>query len=80
VEGKCEWIRAFDGHFNIGCANETGQRANGDFKRDSIYRRAKWEFNFCPYCGREIKLVSMAEQDKDLSTENEAREMEGTND
>lgn len=53
-EIKCVWVRVFDGNFNIGCANKTGQRANGNFKGKDI--GAKWEFMYCPYCGREIKL------------------------
>ena len=48
-ENTCYWTLTFDGHFNISC--DSGERANGDFKG------AKWEFKFCPYCGREIKDV-----------------------
>lgn len=52
---KCEWTRSFDSHFNISCVNETGERANGNFKGKD--KGAKWEFKFCPYCGKEIKEV-----------------------
>ena len=50
----CKWVKGFDGHFNISCVGETGQRANYDFKG----RNAKWEFKYCPYCGREIEEKS----------------------
>lgn len=53
---KCKWVRAFDQHFNIGCANETGKRGHGFFKSDYSVT-AKWEFEFCPYCGGKIELV-----------------------
>ena len=43
---QCKWVKAFDGHFNISCANESGQRAHGSFKY------GKWNFVFCPYCGK----------------------------
>lgn len=53
----CEWTRAFDGHFNISCTDETNKRANGNFKgTDNIY--AKWEFYYCPYCGGKIEIKS----------------------
>jgi hypothetical protein len=52
----CDWYRKFDGHFNIGCANETGQRANGNFKSDNLIPETKWNFIFCPYCGKKIKI------------------------
>ena len=50
----CEWIRAFDGHFNIGCVDETKQRGNGEFKSCKIYPTAEWDFTYCPYCGKKI--------------------------
>lgn len=50
-EGLCLWTRAFDHNFNISCPS--GERANGQFKGKAI--GAKWEFIYCPYCGREIK-------------------------
>ena len=52
--GLCTWTRSFDGHFNISCADQTGERANGNFKgkKDG----ATWEFLFCPYCGNEIEI------------------------
>lgn len=49
--GECLWTRSFDAHFNLSCANETHQRGNGNFKG------AKWEFVYCPYCGRKIKEI-----------------------
>ena len=49
----CTWTRAFDNHFNISCVNETGERGNGNFKGKD--KGAKWEFAYCPYCGRKIK-------------------------
>ena len=49
----CTWARAFDGHFNISCPS--GERANGQFKPDNNYQ-TKWNFKFCPYCGRPIEL------------------------
>ena len=58
-DGKCEWVRVFDGHFNIGCVNETGQRANGNFKRDNQTSDTKWDFKYCPYCGREICVLQL---------------------
>lgn len=51
----CEWTRSFDGHFNIGCANETNTSGNGNFK-SSGHWIAKWEFKHCPYCGLEIQI------------------------
>ena len=54
----CEWTRAFDQNFNISCVNETGERANGNFKGKDI--GAKWEFIFCPYCGGKIEEVKDA--------------------
>ncbi len=50
---KCIWTRAFDGNFNISCVKETKQRANGNFKGKAD--GAKWEFVYCPYCGKEIR-------------------------
>jgi hypothetical protein len=52
----CTWVRAFDGHFNISCANETGERANGNFKGKD--QGATWEFVFCPYCGNKIDVYN----------------------
>jgi hypothetical protein len=52
----CEWFRSFDGHFNISCANETNHRANGEFHSDRAIRETKWDFSFCPYCGRKIQI------------------------
>ena len=49
---KCIWVRAFDSHFNISCPSE--KRGNAQFKGKDI--GAKWEFIYCPYCGREIKV------------------------
>ena len=53
----CEWNRKFDGHFSIGCANQTGERANGNFKPDFKLKDTKWNFKYCPYCGKEIKII-----------------------
>ena len=50
-ETKCRWIRQFDGHFGISCP--TGNRVNGNFKGKD--KGMKWEFIYCPYCGREIE-------------------------
>lgn len=36
MSSKCIWIRAFDAHFNIGCANENGQRGTLILK-DALY-------------------------------------------
>lgn len=54
-EKKCEWFRNFDSHFNIGCVEETGERANGNFKGKED--GAKWEFKYCPYCGGRIQMI-----------------------
>lgn len=51
MSDKCRWLRQFDGHFAISCP--TGERANGQFKGKD--NGARWEFKFCPYCGREIE-------------------------
>jgi hypothetical protein len=59
----CKWLRAFDGHFNISCVNETKQRANGEFKSDTQYKTAEWDFKFCPYCGGEIIVEEPPEED-----------------
>lgn len=53
----CEWIRKFDGHFSIGCANENNKRANGNFKPDKNILNTRWKFTYCPYCGKEIKII-----------------------
>ena len=53
IMSECIWERSFDGHFNIGCVNETKKRANGNFKGEE--KGATWEFIYCPYCGRLIK-------------------------
>jgi hypothetical protein len=49
----CRWDRKFDGHFTIDC---TGQRANGNWKPDRVVPGTKWDFKYCPYCGKEIKV------------------------
>jgi hypothetical protein len=51
----CTWTKAFDGHFNLGCAGETGQRGNGRFIGKAT--TTTWHFTYCPYCGRKIELV-----------------------
>ena len=53
----CEWIKAFDGHYNISCVDETEKRANGNFKGIN----AKWQFTYCPYCGRKIQIIKADE-------------------
>ena len=53
TKAVCKWTRAFDQHFNISC--ESGNRGNGNFKGKK--HGAKWEFIFCPYCGRRIELI-----------------------
>ena len=68
MDGKCEWLRQFDGHFAIGCVGETGQRANGNFKRTKDGSDAKWDFTYCPYCGREIKVVATGRRRTTAST------------
>ena len=55
VEEFCKWIRAFDGHFNLSCANEYHERGNGNFRDKD--KGSKWQFNHCPYCGRKIKQL-----------------------
>lgn len=50
LKKPCVWFRKFDGNFCISCVEKTHKRANGDFKG----KGAKWEFKYCPYCGREI--------------------------
>jgi hypothetical protein len=52
----CRWYRKFDGHFTLDCTNETGQRANGNWKSDKKIKETKWNFKYCPYCGKEIKV------------------------
>lgn len=59
MQTQCEWIRAFDGHFNIGCVNETGHRANAEFKSCSKFKSSRWDFKFCPYCGKEIIIIEV---------------------
>ena len=53
---KCMWARTFDRHFNISCVNETGERANGNFKPCSAMTKTTWNFKYCPYCGKEIQV------------------------
>ncbi len=49
----CLWKRIFDGNFYISCSS--GRSVSGDFKSDKKHS-AKWEFEYCPYCGRKIKI------------------------
>lgn len=56
---KCKWTRAFDGHFNTLCPS--GKRCNGAFKG----KTARWDFIFCPYCGREIQLNEVRTYEND---------------
>lgn len=55
--GKCYWYRQFDSHFQIGCVNKTHERANGNFKPDNRIKNTKWDFKYCPYCGKKIKVI-----------------------
>jgi len=57
----CKWLRVFDGNFNIGCVNETKERANGNFKGKE--KGAKWEFIYCPYCGKKIEEIQPDEEE-----------------
>ena len=56
-EVKCKWLRQFDAHFGISCVGETGERANGHFKPDKIEPKTRWNFKYCPYCGKEIEVI-----------------------
>lgn len=56
---KCTWYRKFDGHFSMDCTNENGMRANGNFKPDINYPNTKWNFRYCPYCGKEIEVFEI---------------------
>lgn len=47
---KCNWTMAFDGHYNLSCANETNERGNHEFNN-------KWKFKYCPYCGGKIDFT-----------------------
>ena len=58
----CDWIRAFDANFNIGCVNETGERAHATFKEKD--KGARWEFIYCPYCGGKINLLPQPPEDE----------------
>jgi hypothetical protein len=54
---NCLWSRStLDGHFNITCP--LGKRANGDFKPDKVIPETKWDFKYCPYCGRVIEVTN----------------------
>jgi hypothetical protein len=46
----------FDGNYNIGCVNETGQRGNGQFKPPTKHIKTRWNFIYCPYCGKKIEI------------------------
>lgn len=59
---NCTWVRSFDGHFNISCVNETGERANGSFKKCGRYPETKWDFKYCPYCGGEIEIQTLEQE------------------
>lgn len=59
---KCEWVRAFDSHFNISCVGETGERANGNFKGED----RRWDFKYCPYCGKKIVLIKVEHKDEEI--------------
>jgi len=60
-EKKCKWLRIFDGHFNISCVFENHERANGNFKPDKKVTNTKWNFKYCPYCGKEIEIEYLPE-------------------
>jgi len=53
----CEWARNFDDNFSIDCGRGNNRRANGDFKPDEKILNTKWNFLYCPYCGKEIKII-----------------------
>lgn len=60
----CEWYKKFDGHYSMTCTNVNGKRANGNFKKypflpEGMVDQAKWDFTFCPYCGKEIEVIHM---------------------
>jgi hypothetical protein len=64
---KCQWFKKFDGHYSISCVKETGKRANFNFKKypfDNFgyQARTKWEFKYCPYCGKEIEVVKIIDE------------------
>ena len=61
----CIWKRNFDGHFNLGCVAKNNQRGNGHFKPDRKVTITKWDFKFCPYCGKEIKVQYFDEWQED---------------
>ncbi len=56
-EKVCKWQRAFDQNFNLGCVGKHGERGNGNFKGKQY--GAKWEFEYCPYCGGKIELTEL---------------------
>lgn len=56
-KNTCKWLRQFDGHFAIGCADKSKERANGNFHPDKHFIGAKWNFKFCPYCGNLIEII-----------------------
>ena len=60
----CEWRKTFDGHYSIDCVDKHGLRANGNFKAypwDNLGNQpqTKWEFTYCPYCGKKIVVIKM---------------------
>lgn len=71
-ESACDWVRVFDLNFNIGCVGTTGKRGFGLFKPDSIMPETKWDFTYCPYCGRKINLIeSPKTEESDAEGEDE---------
>jgi hypothetical protein len=66
MEKNCTWYKKFDGHYSISCANETNQRANGEF-HPYIHKKGhktRWQFIYCPYCGGKIIICKMGHIDE----------------
>ena len=58
----CEWTQSFDGHYNLGCVNETGKRGNQRFLYGEKNGNLCWDFKYCPYCGNKIKKRMLANE------------------
>ena len=55
---NCIWNRKSDSHFSIGCViKKNGLKANKNFKPDNKNKKTKWNFKYCPYCGKEIEIM-----------------------
>lgn len=60
----CNWYKKFDGHYTLDCTDIHGNRANGNFKPYPFNNmgeqpKTKWDFKYCPYCGRIINIIRM---------------------